>query len=448
MNDFNNGVNPQPDSESRMSDEFIARVLAESGRRTPPLNQAMQANILKAMLAENARLIATEAKPVVKPQRQVPAQAQPQTSWWDSLLRLLNPPVARGLGGAFAAVLFATLYGLFGGRTGADLGRVSGNATLRSARTGVFGWQWSLASQVSEQQAVLHGGDQLTAQYTTTVVLADNSHITVLPGSTIIMKADGSGVVQMEGDVAYQITPSIDGKPKFKVETADANFIVKGTVFRIHREGKEVIHYTDEGRVGAVAGADAKDVVTGEQVKATAGHLLPVELQTPIVTFGSASGAHALTSRQSITLTARIFPGATMFATDKATGKDIAHFTADSKGMLHGELPTASEGDYQYRFYVVAADGRKSGQSEPVQLIVDRSAPAFTIEPLSQNGDSIIVRGTTEENVRVTAGDQVTMTAKDGSFEIKVNKTTGLKLVRVVFTDEAGNAVPAYVKVP
>ena len=439
-----------------MSDEFIARVLAESGRRTPPLNQAVQANILKAMMVENARLIAAEAKPVVKPQRQSPVQAQPQTSWWDSLLRLFNPPVARGLGGAFAAVLFATLYGLFGGRTGADLGRVSGNATLRTARTGVFNWQWLLASQVGEQPAVLHGGDQLTAQYTTTIVLADNSHIIVSPGSTIAMNADGSGVVQMAGEVAYQITPSIDGKPKFKVESANAAFIVKGTVFRIRREGNTVFHYTDEGRVGAVAGTDAKDVTTGEQVKASEGHLFAVELQTPIVTFDSASGSrtqtisgtYALTNRPSITLTARIFPGATMFATDEATGKTVAQFTADNKGMLHGNLPTTSEGDYRYRFYVVAVDGRKSGQSEPVHLVVDRSAPAFTIEPLSQNGDAIIVRGTTEENVQVMAGDQAMKTGKDGSFEIKVNKTTGLKVVRVVFTDEAGNAVPAYVKVP
>ncbi|NJM41441.1 MAG: hypothetical protein HC853_12095, partial [Anaerolineae bacterium] len=124
------------------------------------------------------------------------------------------------------------------------------------------------------------------------------------PGGTIAMNANGSGVVQTEGEVAYAITPSIDGTPKFKVETADANFVVKGTVFRIRRDTDETTHYTDEGRVGANTSVDSTDVITGEQVRAKGGRLSPVELQTPNVTFGSASSSHALTNRQSITLTA------------------------------------------------------------------------------------------------------------------------------------------------
>ena len=52
MSDVNKAGNPQPDPGSRMNDEFIARALAESGRRTPPLNPSVQANILKAMMVE------------------------------------------------------------------------------------------------------------------------------------------------------------------------------------------------------------------------------------------------------------------------------------------------------------------------------------------------------------------------------------------------------------
>ncbi|NJM41442.1 MAG: hypothetical protein HC853_12100 [Anaerolineae bacterium] len=170
MSDVNKAGNPQPDPGSRMSDEFIARALAESGRRTPPLSPSVQANILKAMLAENARQVAAEARPAVKPRVQTPSQPQP--SWWDSLLRWLNPPVARGLGGAFAAILLASLYVLFGGNTGTTLGTVSGDATLRQARTGIFGWQWSLARSVGGQPVAVHGGDQLTALVTTTITLA------------------------------------------------------------------------------------------------------------------------------------------------------------------------------------------------------------------------------------------------------------------------------------
>jgi hypothetical protein len=394
------------------------------------------------MMVENARLIAVEAKAVPKP--------LPQPSLWDSLLRWLNPPVARGLGGAFAAVLMASLYVLFGGSTGTTLGTVSGDASLRQARIGILGWQWSLTRNVGTTSVVLHGGDQLTALVTTTVVLADNSQIILSPGGTIAMKADGSGVLQMDGEVAYEITPSVDGKPKFKVETANANFIVKGTVFRIRRDRDDdtTYHYTDEGRVGAETSVDTKDVNTGEQVRAKDGRLSPVELQVPIVAFDSASPAHALTNRQGITLTARIFPGATLVVVDGTTGREVQKILANATGEMKGELATQSEGAYQYRFYVVAPDGRKSAQSPDVKLDVDRTAPAFTLEPLTQNGDSIIVRGTTEPNVRVSADGQAVMTGTDGSFELKLSKTAGLKIVGVIFTDEAGNAVPAYIKVP
>ena len=440
MSDVNKAGNLRPDGGSRMNDEFIARVLSESGRRTPPLNPSVQANILKAMMVENARLIAVEAKAVPKP--------LPQPSLWDSLLRWLNPPVARGLGGAFAAVLMASLYVLFGGSTGTTLGTVSGDASLRQARTGIFGWQWSLSRNVGASPVALRGGDQLTALVTTTVVLADNSQIVLSPGGTVAMKADGSGVMQLNGEVAYAITPSADGKPKFAVETADGNFVVKGTEFRIRRDDDTTYHYTDEGRVGAVTSVDSADVVTGEQVRAKDGRLSPVELQVPIVAFDSASPAHALTNRQSITLTARIFPGATLVVVDGATGRDVQKIPANAVGEMKGELATLSEGAYQYRFYVTSPDGRKSAQSPDVKLDVDRTSPSFTLEPLTQNGDSIIVRGTTEPNVRVAADGQAVMTGADGSFELKLSKAAGLTVVGVVFTDEAGNTVPAYVKVP
>ena len=442
MSDFNKAVPPQPDSG--MGDEYIARVLRESGRNTPPLNPSVQANILKAMMAENARLIAVEAKPIRKP------LPEPKTSLWDSLLRWLTPPVARGLGGAFAAILLTSMYVLFGGSTGPTLGTVNGDASLRESRTGLFGWQWSLARTVGTTPLAVHGGDQLTALVTTTVVLADGSHITVSPGGTLAMKADGTGVVQTGGEVAYEITHAAPGKPRFKVETENGTFVDIGTVFRIRRDRSEdaTYQYTDEGRVNATVGVNSTDVITGEQVRAAAGRLSAVELQTPSVAFDSASQLQALTNRQSITLTARIFPGATLVVVDGATGREVQKIIASNLGAMKGELKTATEGEYQYRFYVIAPDGRKSALSPGVTLNVDRTAPSFTLLPLLQNGDSIVVRGTTEPNVRVSVDGQVVKTGEDGGFELKLSKTAVLKVVKVVFTDEAGNAIPAYDKVP
>lgn len=432
-----------------MSDEFIAQALVESGRRTPSLSPSVQANILKAMLAENARQVATEARPIAKPRIQT--QAQPQASWWDSLLRWLNPPVARGLGGAFAAILMASLYVLFGGNTGTTLGTVSGDATLRQARTGIFGWQWSLARSVGGQPVAVHGGDQLLAVVTTTVSLTDGSVITLTPGGNLTMRPDGLSFYQNGyEEVVYNITHSADGKTKLAIETAEGKFPIKGTVFRIQRDrdDESTYLYTDEGRVGAQTQLDSADVITGEQVQAKGGRLSPVGLQIPIVSFDSASPTHALTNRQSITLTARIFPNAMLVVVDGATGQDMQKISANAAGDMQGVLATPNEGSYQYRFYVLAPDGRQSAQSPDVKLDVDRTAPSFTLQPLTQNAGAIVVRGSTEPKVRVAVNGEAVTTSADGSFELKLTQTADLKVITVIFEDEAGNTVPAYVKVP
>ena len=326
-----------------MSDQFIANALAQSGRQTPPLRAAARAKIMNAMLAENARLLAIETR--VKAQPTPP----PRISIWDQLVRLFNPPVARTFGGFAAVLLGAVFFVLLGGERGVPVGTVVGGGMLQESRA-ALGWKWAIGRSISDQGLTVHGGDELTTQVTATMVLTNQSTIEVAPGSRISMAADGSGMVLLQGEAAYDIQHAPGVSPNFTVQAGDAQMIDRGTRFRIRRSGNQVVHYTDYGRVSVVAGGDSKDVITGEQIRADGANLMKVELQTPVVRLGSASNNRALTNRQAITMTAVIYPKATLYALNANNGNILYTFVADASGSVTGELKLADEKEYRYRF--------------------------------------------------------------------------------------------------
>ena len=210
------------------------------------------------------------------------------------------------------------------------------------------------------------------------------------------------------------------------------------------------MHYTDYGRVSVVAGSDSKDVITGEQIRADGASLMKVELQTPVVRLGSASNNRALTNRQAITMTAVIYPKSTLYALDAKTGQTLYTFVADSSGSVTGELKLAKgEGEYGYRFYVAApqADGRQSQPSDAVTIVVDRTPPRVGLSPLTQVSNDVVVRGSTEVSATVTANGVPATVNPDGSFEVRLPKLDDLKIIRLIVTDEAGNARPVEIKV-
>ena len=417
-----------------MNNQFIADALAQSGRQTPPLKAAARANILNAMLAENARLLAIETKG-----KTLPAPT-PKISVWDYLVRMFNPPVARTFGGFAAVLLVAVSFVLLGGERGTPLGTVTGGGTLQESRT-AFGQTWAIGRAVSDEGLTLHGGDELTTQVTTTIVLTNQSTIAIAPGSRITMAEDGSGVALLQGEAAYDIQHAPNESPNFKVQAGAAQMIDRGTKFRVQRSGDTVIHYTDFGRVSVVVGSNTKDVITGEQIQAQGDTLSTVELQTPIVRLGSASSNRALTNQRSITMTAVIYPNSTLYAIDKVKGERLYTFVADASGNVTGALQLGGEGEYGYRFYVAApqADGRESHPSDAVIIVVDRTAPNVSLNALTQTSNQVVVRGMTEKGATVVANDVAAKVNEDGSFEVRLPKPDDLKPIRLIVTDEAGN---------
>lgn len=442
MDDRNRAKVPPPDPNGRMSDQFIADALAKSGRQTPPLRAAARANILNAMLAENARLLAIETRVKTQP------APTPSATFWDRLVRLFNPPVARTFGGAAAILLVAVSFVLLGGERGTALGTVTGGGMLQESRT-AFGWTWAIGRSVGDQGLTLHGGDELTTQITTTIVLTNQSTIAVAPGTRIVMAQDGSGVADIQGEAAFDIHHAPNEIPNFTVRAGDAQMIDRGTRFRTRRSGVQVVHYTDFGRVSVVAGSNTKDVITGEQIRAVGPNLMSVELQTPVVRLGSASNNRALTNREAITMTAVIYPKSTLYTLNADTGNTLYTFTADAAGNVTGVLELGGEDEYRYSFFVVApqTDGRRSQASDPVTIVVDRTAPRVTLNPVTQDATEVVVRGSTELRSTVVANGVPATVNADGSFEVRLPKLADLKIVRLIVTDEAGNPRAVEIKV-
>jgi hypothetical protein len=417
------------------------------------------------MLAENARLLTLETqaqaalRPITRPQRNVAGQVRPRTqvaptmstSFWDVIIRIFNPPVARGLGAAFAIIVAASAYILLGGERGAQYATVKGRAVLRETRSGFFGWQWYVSKQVGDQAITLHRGDELTAEVTTTVQLGDNRSVAHLyPGGRLVVRADGKGVNLEHGVIENDIHHAPGEIPDYLVDAGKVQAVDKGTRFLVTRDGDDVALRTDEGRVTLVWDTVQVDVVTGEQIRYEGSRLSLVELQTPVVRLDSAKEGQALTNRSSITITARIFPGASLVALDSTKLQEIGRFVADSDGHVVGVLNLGGEGQYGYRFYVDATvpNPRKSVQSEPVTLTVDRTAPTVSLSRTIQSGDEIVIRGQTEATAQVTANNVNVTVQPDGSFEARIPSAANLKLIALIVTDEAGNARPIEVTVP
>ena len=406
------------------------------------MSAAARTNILNAMLAENARLLANETRVKIQP------APTPKVSFWDQLVRMFNPPVVRTFGGFAAVLLVVVGFVLVGGERGMSVGVVSGGGMLQESRS-AFGRTWAIGRPIGDQQMTLHGGDELTAQVTTTIVLTNQSTIQVAPGSRISIAPDGSGVTQLDGEVAYDIYHAPNEMPNFTVQAGAAQMIDRGTRFRTRRgPDNEVVHYTDYGRVSVVVGTDSEDVITGEQIRADDNGLSKVELQTPIVKLSSASNNRALTNGNNVTMTAVIYPNSTLFATDAVTGAKLYEFKADAAGNVTGTLQlNAGEGDYSYRFYVASPDKRESQPSSPVTIVVDRTPPRVALEPLTQAVNEVIVRGSTEPGATVSANGLPAVVNADGSFEVRLPKEANLTVVRLVITDEAGNPRPFEIKV-
>lgn len=444
-----NNTNQQSPVDPNWSDEeyenFLVHNLSEIGRRAPKLNDTARATVLQALLAENARL----AKATVQtPPRQAPV-APVKEGGLARLLGLFRPRFAMPLGSALAAFMIISGYILYGGSRGPSFGTIRGAAEIVEKREGIFNAHWQFNRTLNGQdEFAVHSLDEVRSVSAVTITLADGSTVTALPGSTFQVKYDDKGgrVIHIAGETAYQITPSSTGSPKFWVDSPEGSFTVKGTIFRVRSDTTGVMQFTDEGVVGASASNTSKDVKTGEQVRISGQKLGNIELQVPRIQFQSMTADPAIpnvvfTNRDVVTMSARVYPSAVLVAQDM-TGKEVARFAADKRGLVSGSLNVLPGGNNDFQFYVVSSsDTRRSGLTDKVSIQMDKIAPKLGAFPptLVNNGTAFEVKGQTEPGVKVLINGQTVAVDASGAFTATLPKPENMSSVQIVARDQAGN---------
>jgi hypothetical protein len=327
----------------------IERVLFASGQRASLLSEKRRAEMLQALLAENARL-ATVAH----------AQPKPETlGFWDLIRQVFTPRVVGAIAATFLLIFGAAGYALFGGTRPPVAAQVEGAFTLAEARQGVFGLQWWLP-RANVTASSLHIGDEIFATSPVTITFADGSQAIVAAGSQVrILPSPGFRLVK--GEAVASTTPATD---RFVVESIGATFVVTDATFRLKvDEAGTVSQFTDLGKVVAQTSAGPPTIVlAGEQATVTRDGQAAKDLQPPVV-------EGEKTDEGALAFTARTLKNSTVVVLDSQTGAELARFKADENGIVSGQLlPPPGTTPASIEFRADAPDGRKS---EPAAAVSD-----------------------------------------------------------------------------
>ncbi|BCX04647.1 MAG: hypothetical protein KatS3mg053_2585 [Candidatus Roseilinea sp.] len=327
----------------------IERVLFASGQRVSPLSEQRRAEMLQALLAENARL-STIAH--VRPQSEA-------LGFWDLIRQVFTPRVVGAIAATFALIFAAAGYALFGGTRPPVAAQVEGAFTLAEARQGVFGLQWWLPrSNVTASS--LHIGDEVFATAPVTITFADGSQAIVAAGSQVrILPSPGFRLVK--GEAVASTTPATD---RFVVESIGATFVVTDATFRVKvDEAGTVSQFTDLGKVVAQTSTGPPTVVlAGEKAIVTRDGQTAKDLQPPVV-------EGEKTDEGALAFTARTLQSSTVVVLDSQTGAELARFKADENGIVSGQLlPPPGTTPASIEFRADAPDGRRS---EPAAAVTD-----------------------------------------------------------------------------
>ncbi|MCS6846773.1 MAG: HYR domain-containing protein [Anaerolineae bacterium] len=327
----------------------IERVLFASGQRVSPLSEQRREAMLRALLAESARLATV-------------AHAQPQTQtlgFWDLVRQVFTPRVVGAIAATCLVILGAAGYALFGGTRPPVVAQVEGAFTLAEARQGVFGLQWRLPRS-HVMASSLHIGDEVFATAPVTITFADGSQAVVAAGSQVrILPSPGFRLVK--GEAVASTTPATD---RFVVESIGATFVVTDATFRVKvDETGTVSQFTDLGKVVAQTSAGPPTVVlAGEKAIVTRDGQAAKDLQPPVV-------EGEKTDEGALAFTARTLMSSTVVVLDSQTGAELARFKADENGIVSGQLlPPPGTTPASIEFRADAPDGRRS---EPAAAVSD-----------------------------------------------------------------------------
>ncbi|BCX05286.1 MAG: hypothetical protein KatS3mg053_3224 [Candidatus Roseilinea sp.] len=419
-----------PPSRGRWGDApFVEQVLSESARRALTLSAARRAAVLAELLAEVARLRAAQL-------RHIRRRAQVELV----LIRLLSPGTFATLSTFAACVCLCVAYLLFGGARTPAYASLTGQAALKEMRHGPLGLTWSIARPAADRQAyALHQGDELLARTPVTITFDSGAQTILAPGTRLRMLFGRDGFALIHGEVAVAVAPSHDGAVNFHVETAAGSATVKGTHFRMRTErDASVSEFTDEGRVVVANDLGTVNVSTGEQINLRPNTPLKVELQVPHVIFLHHTGDRVSSNTSHVPFRARIFPRATLIVEEALTGKQFARYIADDAGWVKDTLPPIT-GSMILRFSQTASDGRSSAPSQPVEIVIDRTAPTLAITRILRDGDVVQIFGRTEIGAGVWVNGEAVKPKPDGTFSFEVNVRLAHGSITITAADAAGN---------
>lgn len=408
------------DESGGWDDARIERALASSGQRIAPLSDARRAEMLKALLAENARLAAT-AQSLEPPKRGV----------WDRLSDLFTPRLAGAFGAAFAVVLALGAYVLFGGSRAPVAASADGSFALAERRQGPLGVSWTVPRSVSDATgANLHEGDQVVALTPVTITFPSGAQAVAAAGSQLNVR-NGQGVEIVQGEV-LATAPQV--AEQFEVASASATFVITDGAFRVKVDPTGAVsQFTDAGVVLAQAGAGpAVEIHSGEQTTVLPDGTANKGLQPPVVTGEKAADG-------TLAFTARTAMSSTVVVRDSATGAELAKFQADENGLVSGQIipppgttaasiefvakdeagqasesaQTVSEGSA-----IASAASATTLQPAPIQRPVNYSVPVLTLPALSPV--QATSRASTPVSFSISATDQI-----DGAVPVTCNIPPG-----------------------
>jgi hypothetical protein len=331
-------------------DARIERALFTSGQRVSPLSEARRAEMLQALLAENARLAAQTT--LVQAE-----QSKPKRSIWDVFAHLLNPRVLGAMAATVAIIFVGFAYAMFGGARTAAMANADGVFSVAEQRQGPLGLTWTLPRSYDSGGVNVHAGDELVAVTPVTLTFSNGVQTVAAPGAQLRVLPD-QGLALVKGEIVASTSDTTD---QFKVESVGATFVVTDATFRVKvDETGAVSQFTDAGSVVAQTSAGPVHVLAGEQTSVNPAGVATKDLQPPVV-------EGEKTDDGALAFTARTLMSSTVVVLDSQTGIELARFKADENGLVSGQLvPPPGTTAASIEFRADSADGRQSQQTPAV----------------------------------------------------------------------------------
>jgi hypothetical protein len=393
MSEREQGQRPQEDA-------ILGDILSASADRTPVIRPEKRAQMLSALLAENARLAETRAKqpastrevllpaPVTVPgvmqraQQRVDRFTRDATNLLAAILRgYALPRVVTGF--AMMALLASGLfsYYIFGGKQTSAIASISGSARISESRSGLFGMRWHVPDLITTYQTrPVFEGDIVQAASQLTITYPSGVQTVVAQDSQIVMAARDrlrivNGRILNAANLSAQ--PGTISASTFVIESPQATYVMTDAVTEIVvRDDGAVTQTTLDGSVTAKSERDQAIVGVGEQSVVDKLDAIDVIVQAPVVmTETTASGA--------ISFTAQTVISGSLIAIDKATGAELATFSTDEEGVVSGEL-TRVDTTTDISWRVKTTDNRVSVTAPGVSVAptAERPTNAVTSMPL------------------------------------------------------------------